>query len=38
MALSIRHRDGVSQYTPFLIDYARYNDPRTNAFFRSKLG
>ncbi len=38
MALSIRHRDGVSQYTPFLIDYARYNDPRTNAFFKSKLG
>ncbi|MDW8250810.1 MAG: metallophosphoesterase family protein, partial [Myxococcales bacterium] len=38
MALTIHHRDGISQYTPFLIDYARYNDPRTNAFFRSQLG
>jgi hypothetical protein len=38
MALSIRHQNGVSQYTPFLIDYARYNDPRTNAFFKGKLG
>lgn len=37
MALSIRHRDGVSQYTPFLIDYARYNDARTNAFFKAQL-
>jgi len=38
MALSIRHRDGVSQYTPFLIDYGRYNDPRYNAFFKSQIG
>ncbi|MFO0661152.1 MAG: metallophosphoesterase family protein [Polyangiaceae bacterium] len=34
MALTIKHRDGVSTLTPFVIDYARYNDPRYNAFFR----
>ena len=37
MALSVRHRDGITQYTPFAIDYARFNDPRTNAFFRERL-
>jgi len=37
MALTIRHRAGVSTITPFEIDYARYNDPRYNAFFEQKL-
>ena len=35
MALSITHRDGVSELTPFAIDYERYNDPAYNAFFRT---
>lgn len=37
MALTVLHRDGVSEVTPFAIDYARYNDPRVNAFFAEKL-
>jgi hypothetical protein len=37
MALTIRRRAGVSTITPFEIDYARYNDPRYNAFFEDKL-
>ena len=37
MALTIRHQDGVSQATPFVIDYERYNDPEYNAFFRERL-
>ena len=37
MALTIRFSDGVSQLTPFLIDYERYNDPRYNAFFAEGL-
>jgi Calcineurin-like phosphoesterase len=32
MALSIRHRDGVSRVTPFPIEYARYRDPAVNRF------
>ena len=35
MALTIQYRDGVSQVTPFLIDYEKYNDPKYNAFFRA---
>jgi hypothetical protein len=38
IALSIRHRDGVSTIAPMLLDYARYNDPQANAFFRQKVG
>jgi hypothetical protein len=38
IALSIRHRDGVSNITPMLLDYARYNDPQVNAFFKQKVG
>jgi hypothetical protein len=34
MALTITHRDGVTQLAPFALDYARYNDPALNAFFR----
>jgi hypothetical protein len=37
MALTIRHKDGISHLTPFVIDYARYNDPRYNAFFREQV-
>ncbi|MSP62647.1 MAG: serine/threonine protein phosphatase [Myxococcales bacterium] len=37
MALTIRHRDGISQLTPFAIDYERYNDPACNAFLREQL-
>lgn len=34
MALTIRYKDGISQLTPFVIEYERYNDPQYNAFFR----
>lgn len=37
MALTIRHRDGVSQITPFVIEYERYNDPRYNRFFAEHI-
>ena len=37
MALTIRHEKGVSELTPFLIDYARYNDPELNAFFKDAI-
>ena len=38
MALTIRHRAGVSTITPFEIDYRRFNDPRHNAFFQRQVG
>ena len=37
MALTIRHRNGVSEVAPFVIDYARYNDPRVNQFFQGRI-
>ena len=37
MALTIRHRNGVSEVAPFVIDYARFNDPRVNQFFQARL-
>ncbi|MBW2523932.1 MAG: serine/threonine protein phosphatase [Deltaproteobacteria bacterium] len=37
MALSMRFKDGVTTLTPFPLDYARYNDPDQNAFFKKKL-
>jgi hypothetical protein len=37
-ALTVRRTGGVTTYTPFEIDYARYNQPEYNAFFREKLG
>jgi hypothetical protein len=37
MALTIRYEDGISQLTPFVIDYERYNDPQYNSFFRERL-
>ena len=38
MALTIRYKNGVSQLTPFVIDYERYNDPKFNSFFRQLEG
>ncbi len=37
MALTMRIRDGITQLTPFEIDYARFNDPKHNAFFRARI-
>jgi hypothetical protein len=34
MALTVRWKDGASQFTPWAIDYERWNDPQRNAFFR----
>lgn len=34
MALTIRYKNGISQLTPFPIDYARYNTAEYNSFFR----
>ena len=34
MALTMRHEEGATKVTPWLLDYARYNDPERNAFFR----
>jgi uncharacterized tellurite resistance protein B-like protein len=34
MALNMKYRDGLTTFSPFLIDYARYNDPKLNAFHR----
>ena len=34
MALTINYEDGVSTFNPFELDYARYNDPKYNAFFK----
>lgn len=38
MALTIRHRDGVSEVTPFVIEYERFNDPKYNRLFAEQLG
>lgn len=37
MALTVRYKDGISQLTPFVIEYERYNDPQYNSFFRDML-
>jgi hypothetical protein len=34
MALTLTHQDGQAEITPWAIDYAPYNDPRRNNFFR----
>lgn len=36
MALTLKHKDGVSRVTPFPITYERYNDPAYNAFFSGR--
>jgi hypothetical protein len=33
-ALTVTHKDGVTQLAPFVIDYERFNDPRYNGFFQ----
>jgi hypothetical protein len=38
MALTVRYTDGITTMHPFELDYARYNDPKYNAFFRRQLG
>jgi len=37
MALTIHFEDGVTQITPFVIEYERYNDPQFNSFFKNRL-
>lgn len=37
MALTIKHKGGVTQLTPFAIDYERFNDPQVNKFFAEQL-
>ncbi len=37
MALTMRHKGGVTQVAPFVIDYERFNDPEVNAFFREQI-
>jgi hypothetical protein len=37
MALTIKWKDGMSEVTPFPIEYERFNDPRYNRFFASHL-
>jgi len=34
MAMTVRHKDGHSEITPWKVDYERYNDPGRNAFFK----
>jgi Calcineurin-like phosphoesterase len=36
MALTIRHKDGVTRVTPFPIAYERYSHPSYNAFLRPR--
>jgi hypothetical protein len=36
MALTLSHENGKSQITPWPIEYATYNDPQRNAFFRGE--
>lgn len=34
MAMTIRHKDGKSEISPWKVDYTRWNDPEKNAFFK----
>ena len=36
MAATIRLENGNAQVTPWLIDYARFNDPKRNRFFATE--
>lgn len=38
MALTIRYKNGISQLTPFPIDYERYNTAEYNSFFKALEG
>ncbi len=37
MALTVKHKGGVTQLQPFVIDYERFNDPEVNKFFAEKI-
>ncbi|APR87195.1 Serine/threonine protein phosphatase catalytic subunit protein [Minicystis rosea] len=37
MALTIKHQDGATTLSPFIIDYERFNDPRYNGFFQQAV-
>jgi hypothetical protein len=37
MALTVTHRGGVTNLTPFAIDYGRYNDAKLNGFFKEAM-
>ena len=37
MALTIRAQDGGLELEPFRLDWARYNDPEHNGFFKSRM-
>lgn len=36
-ALTIKHQGEINHLAPFEIDYERYNDPATNAFFKNSI-
>jgi hypothetical protein len=36
MAITLSYQDGKTQVTPWPIEYATYNDPERNAFFRGE--
>ena len=38
MALNVRYHEGVSTLAPFALDYARYNKPEYNNFFKAAVG
>jgi hypothetical protein len=37
MALSMTHQDGVTELVPFRLDWAKYNDPEHNGFFKTQM-
>ena len=37
MALTVKHRAGITSLSPFPIDFERFNDPAVNAFFRDQI-
>jgi hypothetical protein len=37
MALTLRYRDGVETVTPWTIDYATFNEPARNGFYRTPV-
>ncbi len=37
MALSMSHHDGATELVPFRLDWAKYNDPEHNGFFKTQM-
>lgn len=37
MALTVKFHNGVSEITPFVIDYGRFNNPKYNRFFSDSI-